>query len=39
MKPRFACEARIGALRAIKAAFDPKGLFNPGKLIPLPDEA
>ncbi len=30
---------RGGALRAIKNAFDPHGLFNPGKLIPLPDEA
>jgi FAD/FMN-containing dehydrogenase len=35
---RLASPARIGALRAIKAAFDPKGLFNPGKLIPLPEE-
>ncbi|MFZ2997137.1 FAD-binding oxidoreductase [Sphingobium sp.] len=35
---RLASPARIGALRAIKAAFDPDGLFNPGKLIPLPDE-
>ncbi len=35
---RLAGPARIGALRAIKAAFDPKGLFNPGKLIPLPGE-
>ena len=35
---RLAGPARIGALRAIKAAFDPKGLFNPGKLIPLSDE-
>jgi FAD/FMN-containing dehydrogenase len=35
---RLAGPARIGALRAIKAAFDPEGLFNPGKLIPLPDE-
>ncbi len=35
---RLASPARIGALRAIKAAFDPKGLFNPGKLIPLPGE-
>lgn len=35
---RLASPARIGALRAIKAAFDPRGLFNPGKLIPLPDE-
>lgn len=36
---RLESPARIGALRAIKAAFDPHGLFNPGKLIPLPGEA
>lgn len=35
---RLSSPARIGALRAIKAAIDPQGLFNPGKLIPLPDE-
>ncbi|MDO7835008.1 FAD-binding oxidoreductase [Sphingobium sp. HBC34] len=35
---RLASPARIAALCAIKAAFDPRGLFNPGKLIPLPDE-
>lgn len=35
---RLSSPARIGAMRAIKAAFDPKGLFNPGKLIPLPAE-
>jgi len=35
---RLASPARIAALRAIKAAFDPQGLFNPGKLVPLPDE-
>ena len=35
---RLASPARIGALRAIKAALDPQGLFNPGKLIPLPGE-
>ncbi|MEG8223538.1 FAD-binding oxidoreductase [Sphingomonas sp. HH69] len=36
---RLASPARIGALRAIKTAFDPKGIMNPGKLIPLPGEA
>lgn len=36
---RLASPARIGALRAIKTAFDPKGIMNPGKLVPLPDEA
>jgi FAD/FMN-containing dehydrogenase len=35
---RLASPARIAALRAIKTAFDPRGLFNPGKLIPLPEE-
>ncbi|WP_294298766.1 FAD-binding oxidoreductase [uncultured Sphingomonas sp.] len=32
---RLSDPARIGALRAIKAAFDPLDLFNPGKLVPL----
>jgi FAD/FMN-containing dehydrogenase len=32
---RLASPARIGALRAIKAAFDPLGIMNPGKLVPL----
>lgn len=31
---RLASPARLSALRGIKAAFDPRGLFNPGKLIP-----
>ena len=35
---RLSSPARISALRAIKTAFDPQGLFNPGKLIPLPEE-
>ncbi len=35
---RLASPARIGALRAIKAAFDPQGIMNPDKLIPRPDE-
>jgi FAD/FMN-containing dehydrogenase len=35
---RLSSPARISALRAIKTAFDPHGLFNPGKLIPLPEE-
>lgn len=35
---RLAGPARLSALRAIKAAFDPLGLMNPEKLIPLPGE-
>lgn len=35
---RLDSPARITALRAIKAAFDPKGIMNPGKLIPMAGE-
>lgn len=35
---RLASPARLHAMRAIKAAFDPQGLMNPDKLIPRPDE-
>ncbi|WP_022682818.1 FAD-binding oxidoreductase [Sphingobium bisphenolivorans] len=35
---RLASPARLHALRAIKAAFDPHGIMNPGKLIPNPEE-
>lgn len=31
---RLTDPARLHALRALKAAFDPRGLMNPGKLIP-----
>lgn len=36
---RLATPAQLHALRAIKAAFDPKDIMNPGKLIPLASEA
>lgn len=36
---RLASPARIAALRAIKAALDPHGIMNPGKLIPQPGES
>ena len=35
---RLASPARLHALRAIKAAFDPLALMNPDKLIPRPEE-
>ncbi len=35
---RLSSPARISALRAIKAAFDPLDIMNPGKLVPLASE-
>ena len=35
---RVSSPARIVTLRAIKAGLDPKGIMNPGKLVPLASE-
>jgi FAD/FMN-containing dehydrogenase len=35
---RLSSPARLAAMRAIKAAFDPDNRMNPGKLLPLPGE-
>ena len=36
---RLSAPSRIATLRAIKSAIDPKGILNPGKLVPLAHEA
>lgn len=36
---RLSDPARIGVLRAIKAALDPANIMNPGKLVPLASDA
>ena len=32
--PRYKSQVELGLMRKIKAALDPKGMMNPGKVLP-----